>query len=74
EIFIFENIQQLITVTVHNNQLLRLSNPRMTTSSVGNKNGRPTLENSFVSNNTYNFSQATQYSYVFDSFASLNPF
>ncbi|CAG8723335.1 16409_t:CDS:2, partial [Funneliformis caledonium] len=63
-----ENVQQLVALTLSSNQSLRLSNLRVTTPSVGNTNSRSLL------GNPYNFSQATQYSHIFDPLALLDSF
>ncbi|CAG8666629.1 14322_t:CDS:2 [Funneliformis caledonium] len=62
-----ENVQQLVASTLSSNQSSRLSNLRVTTPSVGNTNSGSSLEN------PYNFSQATQYSRMFNPLASLDP-
>ncbi|CAG8700606.1 7957_t:CDS:2, partial [Funneliformis caledonium] len=62
-----ENVQQLVASTLSSNQSSRPSNLRVTTPSVGNTNSGSSLEN------PYNFSQATQYSHIFDPLAPLNP-
>ncbi|CAG8755357.1 9608_t:CDS:2, partial [Funneliformis caledonium] len=63
-----ENIQQLVVSTLSSNQSLRLSNLRVTTPLVENRNSGSSLEN------PYNFFQITQYSCIFDPLASLDPF
>ncbi|CAG8593828.1 17615_t:CDS:2 [Funneliformis caledonium] len=62
-----ENVQQLVALTLSNNQSSRPSNLRVTTPSVGNTNSRSSLEN------PYNFSQATQYSHIFNPLTPLDP-
>ncbi|CAG8577441.1 9089_t:CDS:2 [Funneliformis caledonium] len=63
-----ENVQQLVASTLSSNQSSRPSNLRITTLSVRNTNSESSL------GNPYNFSQATQYSRIFDPLVPLDPF
>jgi len=63
-----ENVQQLVASTLSSNQSSRPSNVRVTTPLIENTNSGSSL------GNPYNFSQATQYSRIFDPLAPLDPF